>query len=1053
MILLSINLVFAASFILGAVFFWRRTAKLKSVDSKINWEPVNDYVLVSVSVPKNNDRTPQAAEQMFASLHGIFRPGAETQPKISFEIVSKDRAIMFYIHMPRELKDFVISQIYAQYPTVEVAEIAPANDYTNLTGTQPVVATELSLKKPTVYSIKTFQNFEVDPLAAITGVLSSVAQDEQVWIQMIIRPADDDWQNQGETEVKNIKEPPKSAKGFGELIVEELKRLGMDLIRSAPAGIGQAQAPEEKKKDDKPTDLSGPVKQAITGIEEKVTKLGFETKIRLLASAGTLPFAQAKLEQTIGAFKQFNTLNMNSFVTDQLVTDASVVKLFQNRELGDNPVIFNITELASLYHYPSETVATPTIAWAGSKKGEPPGNLPIIGSVPADELTVFAQTNYRNEVRKFGLKKKDRRLHLYVIGKTGTGKSTLLENMAIDDIHEGRGLAVVDPHGELIQHILASIPEDRMQDVVYFNPADVEFPIGFNLLENVDPEQKNIVASGVVGIMEKIFGEVSWGPRLEYILRNVILALLEYPGSTFLGIMRILTDSAYRRLVLNEVKDPVIRDFFMNEYEKYDPKFRTEAIAPIQNKVGQFLSASTVRNIIGQPKSTIDINEIMDNGKILLVDLSIGKIGEDNSALLGSMIITKIQLAAMKRVHIPEEQRRDFYLYVDEFQNFATDSFATILSEARKYRLALTMANQYVNQMPETVANAVFGNVGTMVSFRVGAQDANVLEKEFEPVFDANDLVNLDNHQIYLKMSIDGVTARPFSAGTLPPRAEKYGLEQQIIESSRKLFTRPLADVEDYITEWSEPINLSDMADKGGRAETRTLAGDGETRNDNRREEGVLRSTNAPHQQIVTLPQQTTPSPIPTSSETSAEPVRSQPKPEPEFTKTTSPQLQTNAKVEVLKDRFDRPWYAVVADTISTVLGQTPPPEPVQRSTEVAAPVPTMPAIQPPPPLPKTVSEPSVTSTHQPEVGESPVNKIADIELPIAQEQVEAASEQGTIVQDTHSAPEQGIGEERSDDLISWDDAEKLGIRPDETGSQAQMQPTESDDLIPLNEL
>ncbi|MDO8649967.1 MAG: type IV secretion system DNA-binding domain-containing protein, partial [Candidatus Berkelbacteria bacterium] len=473
-------------------------------------------------------------------------------------------------------------------------------------------------------------------------------------------------------------------------------------------------------------------------------------------------------------------------------------------------MIFNITELASIYHYPSLTVATPTIAWAGSKKGEPPANLPLEGTISPDELTVFGQTNFRSEVKRFGIKKKDRRLHMYIIGKTGTGKSTLMENMIIDDITEGRGLAVVDPHGSLIEHVLEFIPEHRLRDVVYFNPADHEFPVGFNLLENVDPEQKNLVASGVVGIMEKIFGEVSWGPRLEYILRNVILALLEYPNSTFMGIMRILTDNAYRRMVLNEVKDPVIRDFFINEYEKYEPKFRTEAIAPIQNKVGQFLSASTIRNIVGQPKSTVDIRQVMDEGKILLCDLSIGKIGEDNSALLGSMLITKIQLAAMGRVNIAEDQRRDFYLYVDEFQNFATESFATILSEARKYRLNLAMANQYTAQMPESVSNAVFGNVGTMISFRVGAQDAQLLVKEYEPVFDANDLVNLDNYQIYLKMAIDGVTVPAFSAGTLPPRSEKTNLTEQIIANSRQMYSRPVEEVEDYITEWSTPINLSD---------------------------------------------------------------------------------------------------------------------------------------------------------------------------------------------------------------------------------------------------
>ncbi|MCL5794769.1 MAG: type IV secretory system conjugative DNA transfer family protein, partial [Patescibacteria group bacterium] len=343
-------------------------------------------------------------------------------------------------------------------------------------------------------------------------------------------------------------------------------------------------------------------------------------------------------------------------------------------------------------------------------------------------------------------------------------------------------------------------------DVIYFNPADRDFPIGFNLLESVDPDLKNIVASGVVGIFKKIFGE-SWGPRLEYILRNTILALLDYPNSTLLDIMKVLTEKEYRKKVVASVKDPVIKDFFVNEFEKYDPKFRTEAIAPIQNKVGQFLSSSTIRNIVGQAKSTINMEDIMNKGKILLIDLSIGRIGEDNSALLGSMLITKIQLSAMRRAIIPEDKRLDFYLYVDEFQNFVTDSFAVILSEARKYRLNLTLTNQYIAQIPEVVSNAVFGNVGTMVCFRVGAQDANFLVREVEPVFTANDLVNLDNYHIYLKMAIDGVTRPAYSATTLPPVEPVAGQKEnrdKIIQSSREKFAQKREGVENKIQQWAQ---------------------------------------------------------------------------------------------------------------------------------------------------------------------------------------------------------------------------------------------------------
>ncbi|PIX31369.1 hypothetical protein COZ61_00085, partial [Candidatus Berkelbacteria bacterium CG_4_8_14_3_um_filter_33_6] len=372
----------------------------------------------------------------------------------------------------------------------------------------------------------------------------------------------------------------------------------------------------------------------------------------------------------------------------------------------------------------------------------------------------------------------------------------------IDDILSGRGVAVVDPHGDLIEHVLKFVPDNRIDDVVYFSPADREFPIGFNLLENVDPDLKNVVASGVVGIFKKIFGE-SWGPRLEYILRNAVLSLLDYPDATMLEIIKILIDKNFRKKVLEYVKDPVLLDFWLNEYDKYDQKFRTEAVAPIQNKVGQFLSTTTIRNIVGQPESTINLNNIMDQKKVLLIDLSIGKIGEDTAALLGSMMITKIQLSAMQRAHIKEAERVDFYLYVDEFQNFATESFATILSEARKYHLNLVMTNQYIAQMPEIVKEAIFGNVGTLISFRVGAGDSEALVKEFEPIFDANDLVNLANYNIYVKMAIDGVTSPAFSAVSLAPKKEGYKNREKIINRSREQYAKSREDVEQRQTDVS----------------------------------------------------------------------------------------------------------------------------------------------------------------------------------------------------------------------------------------------------------
>ncbi len=425
-----------------------------------------------------------------------------------------------------------------------------------------------------------------------------------------------------------------------------------------------------------------------------------------------------------------------------------------------------------------------------------------------DAINIFAKTNFRGQNKVFGIKTHDRRQHMYVIGKTGVGKTALLKNMALQDIEAGRGIGIVDPHGEFVEEVLDKIPSQRINDVIYFNPADTEYPVGFNILQVPDPRYKHLIASDLMGVFTKIWANV-WSARMEYILNNCVLALLDTPGSTLLGILRILVDKDYRQKVVDNVKDPVVRAFWVNEYAGWRDQFKNEAIAPIQNKVGQFLSTYLIRNIVGQTKSTINIPDIMNTNKILLVNVSKGRIGEDNSALLGAMIITKIQLAAMERVRISEEKRKDFYLYVDEFQNFATDSFAGILSEARKYRLNLIIAHQYIGQLvTETttkVRDAVFGNVGTLVSFRVGAADAEFLEKEFAPDFAILDLVNLENYNIYLRLMIDGVTSRPFSASTLPPTAigETSGQRDKIIKVSRERYASSQEEVEEKIAKWS----------------------------------------------------------------------------------------------------------------------------------------------------------------------------------------------------------------------------------------------------------
>ena len=421
-------------------------------------------------------------------------------------------------------------------------------------------------------------------------------------------------------------------------------------------------------------------------------------------------------------------------------------------------------------------------------------------------ITYFAETNFRNERKKFGIKIDDRRRHMYVIGQTGTGKTNLQMNMMISDIMAGHGMGFVDPHGEAAEKLLNYIPKERIKDVIYFNPADMAYPIAFNAIENVDAKARHLIASGLMGVFKKIWPDV-WSARMEYILNNTILALLEVPGSTLLGVNRMFSDKIFRKSIVSQITDPVIKAFWTQEYASYQQKYEQEATAAIQNKIGQFSSATVIRNIIGQPISSFDFRQAMDEGKIIIMNLSKGRLGEDNAKLLGGMLITKIQLAAMSRVDILEENRKDFYLYVDEFQTFVTDSFADILSEARKFRLNLIIANQYIGQLVHDqnmkVKDAIFGNVGTFIAFRTGGEDVEFLEeKQFGPNIVAADLLNLPNYNIYLRLLIDGVPSRPFSAMTLPPYPKpEVSFAEEIIEYSRKTYGTPQDQVEKAIAE------------------------------------------------------------------------------------------------------------------------------------------------------------------------------------------------------------------------------------------------------------
>ncbi|TSC96451.1 MAG: hypothetical protein Athens071426_229 [Parcubacteria group bacterium Athens0714_26] len=465
-----------------------------------------------------------------------------------------------------------------------------------------------------------------------------------------------------------------------------------------------------------------------------------------------------------------------------------------------------------------------------------------------NEITILGQTNFRNEEKRFGIKPDDRRRHMYAVGKTGMGKTTLLENMIIADIKAGHGVGIIDPHGELAEKLLDFIPQERVNDVIYFNPADIEHPIAFNPLEQIGTEYRHLVASGIMAVFKKIWPDV-WSARMEYILNNSLLALLEYPGSTLLGIMRLLSDKEYRKKVVDNLKDPVVKSFWVNEFAKYTQRLESEATAAIQNKVGQFVTNPLIRNILGQPHSFVDMRKAMDEKKIMIFNLSKGRIGEDNSSLIGALIITKLQLGAMSRIDVLEKDRTDFYLYVDEFQNFATDSFATILSEARKYRLDLILAHQYIGQLvtdsSTRVRDAIFGNVGTTVVFRIGAEDAEFLEKEFQPDFMVQDFVNLPKYSFYIKLMIDGVSSRPFSAQTIAPsKLPEEHFRDLIIESSRHNYSVPREVVEEKIAgEWTGEGNRL-MDEKILHREEKSLS-------------SVLKPTHTPSSHTYTEPQVT----------------------------------------------------------------------------------------------------------------------------------------------------------------------------------------------------
>ncbi len=710
--------------------------------------------------PKDDETSPEAATQIFSSLLSsqisLMTRFFNEVDNFAFEIFLTGQTIYYYASMPTTRESLVHSLIQSSYAQCAIQRTQDPMDIV-LKNTS-IAAGNIQLQNKYILPIKTYADFgDLDALSSLIGLLSKQNAWYRAAIQIVVTPASFAWQGSTlKARTKTVKDPTTGAT-------------------------------KEEKSDENASHLA-----------RKVMYEGGRTAIRVIVSSSSPEHdPQILLDNIAGTFGAFalgegNKLGMSNVRSGK----KEFLERAKKRSFGlfeHTSQIMNAQELATLWHPPGKILSgIRNISWGKTLAGEPPENLPTTDKISEEEkndVNFFAKAEYKNNDSIFGAKSKDRRKHMYIIGKTGSGKSTLIANMAIDDIRRGRGVGIIDPHGDLAETILEYIPKRRINDVVYLEPFDAERPFSINVLEVKNQQQKDLISSGIVSIFYKLYGD-SWGPRLEYILRLTILTLLEIPNATLADALPLLSQQKYRTKMLLHVKDEVLLNFWTNEFDKMTEKLKVEAISPIQNKIGQFVTSKMIRNIIGSPKSTVDLEEIMNSGKILIMNLSQGKLGEDNAKLLGAMFITQMQLAAMNRSFMKEVDRRDFFLYVDEFQNFATSSFIKILSEARKYRLALTLTNQYIGQLDETIINAIFGNVGTLISFVTGASDAEYLTKEFSGLYTQNDLVTLGKYQIVMKMSIDEMTTLPFPAKTLPLPSLKNDNVEKIIRLSKEKYGR-----------------------------------------------------------------------------------------------------------------------------------------------------------------------------------------------------------------------------------------------------------------------
>jgi hypothetical protein len=746
-----------------------------------------EMVFLKILVPKKESKEDRDEEQsvggkdfkevlgvashLFEALHSIYSGKFRThfigQDFFSLEYGVMENQIFFYAVVPRDLKSLVEKQITSFYPDSYVEQV---EDYNIFKPNSKIAATTLCLSKDYIFPIKTYEHLNSDPLNNITNVLSKLSYDDGASIQIMARPIKDGWQTKGREEAKNMYSQKKRKRNM----LNPLAWIGA-LFEILVRGEIEEAKPEEAAKITPLTD------EEVKELEQKNAKVGYEVIIRIVACAVSQREAQNHLSNIKSAFVQYSSPNANGFYSPQYLSEKTVVRNYIYRSfrrnfrhvLAGKRNILSVDELASLFHLPNIRYnKAPTIAWQNFKIAPAPHNIPKEG-------ILLGHNYYRGEQVEIRMKTEDRFRHFYVIGQTGTGKSSVLQVMIRQDLKNGDGLAVVDPHGSLIEDILPFIPRERADDVIYFNPGDLERPMGLNLLEGNTWEEREYVALEAMNIMIKLFNEEIFGPRIQDYFRNGCLTLMSDPeGGALTDIVRLFTDDDFQRLKVEHVQNPVVKSFWENQMAKTGAREKQEMIPYFAAKFGQFVTNSMMRNIIGQAKSAFNFADVMSDKKILLINLSKGDVGEVNSRLLGLIIVTKIQMAALQRQKLPKEKRSDFFLYIDEFQNYVTDSIEVILSEARKYRLGLNMAHQYIAQLEgadgkSKVKDAVFGNVGSIMSYKIGAQDAEYLAREMAPVFSEQDLINLDKHKAVMKLSIDTQPSRPFSITPINPFLEK----------------------------------------------------------------------------------------------------------------------------------------------------------------------------------------------------------------------------------------------------------------------------------------